>query len=289
MIAALLTLVPIIGFVGVVLELVALIFLIISWRALGRSNFAQARNYRSTGRWLLWGVIIVIILAVVGSVVLVASLVASLISHGGLPSVQNGTSSTTTLFQQSGFFTKFLEGYLALFAGVYVIWLVAWIKMSFSVKKLSAEIALPRLNTTGNLYTVEAILGYAGVLATLALITGRASSFPTTSSSLTPFTSIFTASFSGLFLGGIWPLVTVVSLTAWVIMIIASFLGYNTLRAFLNRTALAPPPSAPPSSPMPPAGPTQSQIPLASRMCPKCGHDITNPSSLFCPNCGTKL
>jgi hypothetical protein len=287
LIANILIFVPIVGLIGGVLDLVALIFLIISWRTLGRSALSQAHHYKSTGRWLLWAIMIVIIGFVVGIIVLSIFFVMQLISSGALSSLQNGTSSATNFFQQSGNFRTFLGEILVLFGGMYAIWVAAWTKMGFSIKKLSSEITtVPRLNTTGNLYIFQALLGYANSLFTYILFLLGVLTLPTNSSS--SFTYFFFGSLSGLSFGGLWPILTLVSLATTVIMIIASFLGYSSLKSYPGRAQVAPPPSMPPTVTAP--QPEQQQAtPEVSKTCPNCGHVINIPSSSYCPNCGAKL
>ena len=81
LVGSILTFVPVVGAIGGIISLVALILLIIGWRALGRSSLKEGENYRSTGSWLVYGIIIVIVIFIVATAVLIASLISYFIAH----------------------------------------------------------------------------------------------------------------------------------------------------------------------------------------------------------------
>ena len=51
LIGGVISLVPVVGSIGGLLTLIGFIFLILAWRALGRSRLPGALRYKSTGNW----------------------------------------------------------------------------------------------------------------------------------------------------------------------------------------------------------------------------------------------
>jgi hypothetical protein len=254
-----------------------LIFLILSWRTLGRSNLQQSSNYESTGKWLVWGIVIVIVVIIVGAIVIAVSFVSSIIASGIPPPVQNGTTPINP-FQQIPGFQNFLYQLWEVTAFGYAIWLSVWLKMCYSIKALAKDIIQPKLIATGNLYIVSYALGFVSVLWLFSL---SGSLFLTATRTVNPSNSLLYGSFYGFFLGGYWPVYTSVSLGEDVIILLGSYLGYKSLNNALTSLGFPKPP-APPAFPSP-------QQQMSRNYCPRCGHKLNDPNLSSCPDCGTTL
>lgn len=283
LIGGILALVPVIGAVGGILDLVALIFLILGWRALGRSTLAQAPDYKSTGSWLVRAIVIVVVAAVVGTVAITFALISSVISSGIAPSLQNGSSLTPSeLAKQFPALSTFLGGLVVFFSGLYLVWIAAWVKMCLSMRRLSAEVSRPRLHTTGDLLIVQGIVGVGSIGAVLFLF-GGASGILTQASSGSSTLDALLGPFGELFAGGYWSALGLVTLASSTISVVASYLGYTSLNSFLAEYRG----STPEVPPVPPAlSPSARQG--TTNYCPRCGQSL-EPGGRYCPACGTKL
>jgi len=268
-----LVLLPVVGTLAVLLDFVALILLISSWRALGRSTLSQAPDYRSTGSWLLRAIVIVLGVSFVGTIVLALSLVASAISSGA-QAFPNGTE-----------LSRFLFDFGVLFSGVYVIWLAAWIKMCFSMKKLAKEISVPRFDTAGNLLVLQAILGFGSSAATFFLIVPKLA-LATGGQSTNPFASLSVGELGYFLLGGYFSILALVVLAGTITLIVASYLGYGSLNSFLKGYAG---PTPRPSTPTwQSTVPSQRAPPVPMNYCPRCGRKLERPAA-YCAGCGANL
>src|SRR5881296_4224106 len=82
MVGGALTFAPFVGLIAGVLFIVALIFLIVGWRNLGRSTLAEAPRYKSTGSWLIYSIAIAVVVAVIGSVIVFFLFLSSVLASG---------------------------------------------------------------------------------------------------------------------------------------------------------------------------------------------------------------
>ncbi|MBI3859489.1 MAG: zinc-ribbon domain-containing protein [Thaumarchaeota archaeon] len=158
-----LSVIPIIGAVGGLIELAGFIFLILGWRALGRSSFLSAAHYKSTGRWLVYSIIAGIIIAFVGVIVLIISVFASVAS-----SIAPGSPISATDFIQGSGASVLLGGLFALIAVAQIPLMLAWNKVRSSMRLLSKELSQPRVSLSGWLFLLVAVIGLAS-LSTLSV------------------------------------------------------------------------------------------------------------------------
>jgi len=199
LIAALLSFVPIIGGISSLLILVALILFIIGWRALGRSSFGGRSNYRSTGNWLIYAIILIIVAGIIGVVAIMAQSITYFVSNPITP--PTNSTSIAPLLQNSGYRNLLVELF-GLIAALVLLWDGTWIKMCFSIRKLGRELSETRLRTAGSLYISYAIFGIAtGIGTVLILLFGKISVSSLSPASLTPI-SAMSGLFSYFVLGG---------------------------------------------------------------------------------------
>jgi len=272
LIAAVLGLVPVISSIAGILILVALILLIIGWRALGRSSLSGKSVYRSTGNWMIYAIILIVVLAIIGSVIIIALAISSFISNPFTPPAANSTSIGPILSQNPELDHIFL-GFFGLIAVLIAIWDGTWIKMCLSMRKLGRELSEPRLKTAGTLYIIYVIFGIAtGLSAVLILYYGHFTAPSLSPTGISPFTA-----FSGIFgyfaLGGYFALLAAAAILGNVILAVGSYLGYSTTSSAIWK--LNPPPPYPYST-------------AGTQFCPNCGHSV-GQVDIFCPNCSTKL
>ena len=155
LIASVLALIPVVGGIGGILDLVALIFLILGWRALGRSSLAEAPNYKSTGRWFIYAIIIAIVIFVVGIIISVVVLFSTIATQH----LFNTTSTGQILNFPSNAFGPFFFAVLVTSAGAFIVWISAWYKMRSSTSKLAAEVSQSRISVAGLLYLIQYVVG----------------------------------------------------------------------------------------------------------------------------------
>jgi len=266
LVGSILTFVPVVGAIGEIISFVALILLIIGWRALGRSSLKERNNYRSTGSWLVYGIIIVIVIFIVGTVVVVASLVSYFIAHP----IQTTTSPVIPSLSQLPGLYQFVIGLSLEIGIIFVAWYSVWIKMLNSMKKLGYELSQPGLRTAANLILLQLLASIAtGLAFVLVLFYGNYSSF------FSNLASKPNLGFLGVFgyfgLGGFLPLLALILIGEEVVVIVAYYIAYDALGSAIGKLA----PIAPP------------QI-NTGQFCPHCGHAV-DPSNNFCPSCGWKL
>ena len=81
MVGGALTFVPFVGLIAGLFYILAFVFLIVGWSALGRSTLAEAPRYKSTGSWLIYSIIIAVVVAVIGSVIVFFLFLSSVLAH----------------------------------------------------------------------------------------------------------------------------------------------------------------------------------------------------------------
>jgi len=271
LIGSILTFVPVVGAIGGIISLVALILLIIGWRALGRSSMKEHQNYRSTGSWLVYAIIIAIIIVIVGTVVIVGFLVSYFIAH---PIQQATSPPAIPSLSQFPWISQFILGLFLEIGLVLLVWYSVWIKMLNSMKKLGSELSQPRLRTAANLNLLQILTSIAtGLVFVLVLFFGNYSSL--FSSLFSHFSSNPNLGFLGVFgyfgLGGFLPLLALILIGEEVVVIVSYYLAYDALGSAIGKLA----PIAPPQM-------------NAGQFCPHCGHAVDS-SNIFCPSCGWKL
>ncbi len=82
MVGGALTFVPFVALIGSLFYIVALVFLIVGWRDLGRSTLAEAPRYKSTGSWLIYSIVIAVVVAVFGIVAVFFLFLSSALASG---------------------------------------------------------------------------------------------------------------------------------------------------------------------------------------------------------------
>ena len=286
-IAAILNLVPVVGIIGGIVNLVGLILLIIGWRTLGRSSLRGSQTYKSSGTWLVYAIIIAIIVGIIGIISITFSAIGFIVSNPSL--FQTNSSSTPAKVLQSPSIHQFtfgiFEEILVLVAILLGIWDSVWIKMLFSLKKLGSELSQHRIILAGNLYIIQVVItisgGFVAFLFLLLILQGN----QPISTTLTPNLGqeFFLTPYSYFLLGGFWALLELISIAGSVILIVGSYFGYDGLgRVIRKMHAPAPPP--PPMQNV-----SQQSVPGQHNFCPQCGHHIPDQSNNFCPSRGAKL
>ncbi len=233
--------------------------------------------------------IIAIVVVVIGMIVVSFVFVASLFSSGIPPAFQNGTTTVTNPFQQIPSLRTFLYEVSGVVVIAVAIWLAAWIKMCYSIKSLSKELSQTRLNTTGNLYLIQALFSPVGASLIFALLLSGNFSF-STSTGLNPYLSFSYGPFSGFLLGGYFIPFAIVGLITSIIMVIASYLGYSSLTKSLSGQTFWPQPQSFPTTtpPLTPPETTPSRQ-TARRYCTYCGQKLDDPNVTACPKCFRNL
>ncbi len=280
-----LALVPVIGAVAGILYIVALIFLILGWRALGRSSLSQRVNYGSTGRWFIYAIIIAIVIGIIGGVISAIVLFSAIASQ----QLFNSTSAIgNPPHLPPSVVEPFLAGIMGTVIVVYIVWISAWVRMRGSTSHLAVEVSQPRIATAGLLYLVQVLVAFisaAGLFYSLS--TGI---FSFTNLSQIGGTGALFGSYYGM-LAGDFAIFSVLGLLSSAIGIAASYLGYEGVKNALSSNVVATRFRTPPPPPPPPPGvgsPSATQRGTPA-YCPRCGHGIDIPDSSFCPSCGVSL
>jgi len=260
------TLIPVIGAIGGIISFIALILLIIGWRALGRSSLKESENYRSTGRWLVYAIIIAIVIGIVGTVVIVGLVVSYVIAHP-LPATSPPAVPSLAQFPE---ITQFLFAFILEIGLIILVWYSVWIKMLNSMKKLGSELSQPRLRTAANLIILQILTSIViGVAFVLIFLSGNYSSLFSNIISHPNLSSLGVFGYFGL--GGYFPLLALILVGEGAVVIVSYCLAYSALGSAIRNLA----PIAPPQM-------------NAGQFCPHCGHAV-DPSNIFCPSCGSKL
>ncbi len=229
LIGAIAGLIPVVGEIGGIAEFVGLIFLILGWRSLVRSNFQDAQDYKSTGKWLILGIIFAIVIIFVGSIALVIVVISVTPSTGSPP-----------LFGLD--ITELVVGFVVVIALGFSVSIGAWIKMCFSMQRLSKEIGDTRMKTAGMLYIIQFVVGVVGgVGLVLAFFLVRASITSFNPQFLNPFLGIY----SYLALGGLGYLAVGILIGTAVVGIIGSYFAFASLNAYIpefRSYSVSPPP-----------------------------------------------
>jgi hypothetical protein len=231
MIGGAISLVPVVGSIGGILIFVALILLILAWRALGRSLSPSAQNFRSTGNWFLYSIIAAIIAGFVGAIILILYLVTALI-----PTFAAANPPNPNVVFQSDAFRTFLAGFFVIIAVVEIPIILSWNKMRASMRLLGTELSVPRIATAGVAFLVVALVGLVTVLGFGAALFTGAFSFPTTGSQ-PDFTSAYDS--------GAYYLVGAVSSLG---ILGAAYLGYTGVKTALEAPPRPASPTAPPQA-----------------------------------------
>jgi hypothetical protein len=168
LIGGLIAIVPVVGGIGGLVEFAGFVFMILGWRALGRSSFASAQNYKSTGRWLVYFIIIAIVIGAVGFVAVFAYVFSTV-----LTSAAAGNPSNPNSFLQGPAFQTLTTGVSAIIAAIGVVAVLVWNKVRSSLAHLGAEVSQPSLATAGWIFLLAAVIGFgASALEAAATFTG---------------------------------------------------------------------------------------------------------------------
>jgi hypothetical protein len=218
-------LIPVVGGFGGLLVLVALLFFVIGWRALGRSTLAEASRYRSTGDWFIYSIVIVIVVAVIGSLVIAIYLIGSFITY-------LGQSPNPQTLYQSAFFRSFLGYIFAMVAVAALVWVLPWYKASASMAKLAVEVSQPRLRTAGRLLLLNAVIGVVIELVLAAFFySGFVSiNIPTTGSGIGQSYGAYFTPFTGTGYVEYY----LISLISSVILVLAAYEGYSGVKGAIR-------------------------------------------------------
>ena len=264
-------LIPLVNAISVIFSFVGLVFLIIGWRALGRSSFSESANYRSTAKWLILVIIIAIVVTIVGSII------SAIVSFEYLAAHPISRQPPNVTVMPSGFFSLFglVSGISSLV--VDVLWVSALYEMKISMSKLSAEVAQPKIKTSGALYFYQFIVAsIAGVFTIYSSFSGI---IPLQNLSLTG--SFFESFYSYLFTGSpILALFGALGVVSSVLGILASYYGSFSLRRALKSGVISK--FTPPMPPPPPSS-------VQTTTCPNCGKSFSVVNAVFCPICSAKL
>ena len=167
LIGGLVAIVPVVGTIGGLVEFAGFIFMILGWRALGRSSFASAQNYKSTGRWLVYFIIIAIVIGAVGIVAVFAYVFSTIFASGAAGNLNPSS------FTQGPASQTLTAGVSAIIAVIGVVAVLLWNKVRSSLAHLGAEVSQPSLATAGWIFLLSAVIGVgASALEAAAALTG---------------------------------------------------------------------------------------------------------------------
>ncbi len=264
------------------MSFVGLILLIMGWRALGKSSLHNFRRYKSTGSWLVYAVIILIVLGIIGIGVIASSTLGYLFSNPSLLRANSTASSVALSAAYRKFVTQFTNQLSVLLIILDGIWISVWINMLLSLKKLGTELSERRIILGANLSIVQVVFGIFGGALTLYFTFQTLFANLSSPSTLPNFGRVsYFAPYSYLLLGGYWSWVLAVSVVGNLLIIVGSYLVYNGLAKGLQKVPAPTPPSLPPAREISSA--TQFSF------CPQCGNDLEDTTAFFCPNCGLRL
>jgi zinc-ribbon domain len=168
LIGGIIAIVPVVGGIGGLVEFAGFIFMILGWRALGRSSFASAQNYKSTGKWLVYFIIIAIVVGAVGSIAIFAYVFSTAFSTAAAGNPPNPNS-----FLQGPGYQSLTTGFSAVIAAIGVVGVLLWNKVRSSLAHLGAEISQPSLTTAGWIFLLSAVIVLgASALEAFATFTG---------------------------------------------------------------------------------------------------------------------
>lgn len=210
LIGSVISFVPLAQIIGGLLDFVALIMFILGWRALGRSSLPSAKNYGSTGRWIVYAIVITIVVGVAGAILLFIALVGVFISAAAA-----GNPPSFTALMQNSVFSTFYAGFFGVLAAADVVALGVWYMVTVSLRRLGAEISQPSLGTAGRLFLLSAAIGFVFIVSlSVALFSG-----------VVTYASFSSLSYFGGPLGlSFFYLVTI---PEEVVLAVASYIGYK--------------------------------------------------------------
>ena len=225
MVGGALTFVPFIGLIASLFYIVALVFLIIGWRDLGRSTLAEAPRYKSTGSWLIYSIVIAVVVAVIGSVTVFFLFLSSALASGITP-------PNPQVLVQGQAFRNLLGEVFAVAGAASVAFLFAWYRIITSLMRLADEVSQPRLRTAGWLFLALAVFGVVSFAVFSAMLYTGVISFPT------PTTNGGLGAFNGIYYylsfaryGGV--VIFVLSFVNQGLLILGSYMGYKGLKGAL--------------------------------------------------------
>ena len=226
MVGGALTFVPFVGLIGGLFYIVALVFLIVGWRDLGRSTLAEAPRYKSTGSWLIYSIVIAVVVAVIGGVLVSIQFVSAVPALGSTP------PSLQAIYQSQAF--RNLESeFIAVAAAAYIAPLLAWYRVITSLRRLADQVSQPRLRTAGWLFLTLAVFGLGSFAVFSAMLYTGVISFPTptTAGGLGVFYGpYYYLSFFGY--GGV--VILAITFVADGLLVLASYMCYRGVKGALQ-------------------------------------------------------
>jgi len=226
MVGGALTFVPFVALIGSLFYIVALVFLIVGWRDLGRSTLAEAPRYKSTGSWLIYSIVVAVVVAVIGGVLVSIQFVSAVPALGSTP-------PSLQAIYQSQTFRNLESEFIAVAAAAYIAPLLAWYKVITSLRRLADEVSQPRLRTAGWLLLTLALVGLGSFAGFSAMLYTGVISFPTPTS--TGGLGVFYGPYYYLsFFGYGGVVILAITFVADGLLVLASYMGYRGVKGALQ-------------------------------------------------------
>jgi hypothetical protein len=220
-IGAPISLVPVVGSAGGLLTFVGVILLIMGWRALGRSSLPSAAGYRSTGRWIIYSIIIAIVVGGVAVFMAIVIFVSSLVGSG----FPTGALSPSGILQTQAFQDYLANVFLGISAAEIPVFYALY-RISSSLRTLGTEVGQPRLGTAGRLLLVYFAVAFVTLVGTsLAFTTGAISISPTVMQGVGAMGNQY-AEFAGAYA----PFFFLGTAASALLLLLASYLAYGGIK-----------------------------------------------------------
>ncbi|MGC8565476.1 MAG: zinc-ribbon domain-containing protein [Thermoplasmata archaeon] len=229
-IGSILSIIPIINFIGAIIVFIGFILLIIGFGKISKTSLRNAGYYRSTRNWLLVSIIF-------GLLVIAVDIVAVILLYSTV------AITTTPLPSSYGSNLLILLGAVGIMGIIYIIiYLVAYIKVIKSLKFLSEDLQVRKLHSAGNYLLYSLVVNIISiVLLPILLFLSISAIAPTLSSGLT------TQSLTVLL--GALAVPIVIIIIAYILQLIGYHSAYTGIDEFKSRYNIFVPPPVPPAQP----------------------------------------
>ena len=231
-IGAILSIIPIINFIGAIIAFIGFILLIIGFGKISKTSLRNAGYYKSTRNWLL-AILIFDIIDIIMTTIFIASIYT--ITGVGVTSSSGPASYPSNLSLLSGIFI-FIE-IISL-----IIYIVAYIKLINSLKFLSEDLQVRKLYSAGNYLLYSLILVFVSVILLIIILYISISAIASSLSS-----GLTTQSLMVLLGSLAIPIVLII--IAFIFQLIGYHSAYTGIDEFKSRYNIFVPPPAPPAQP----------------------------------------
>lgn len=202
-------LVPYLTTIGFLLDSAAFLLVLTIWMPIGRSGFKYSQEYKSTYKWIRYGLFLIFI----------------------------GFSAAVPILSQPTFPTVYFDFSLLV---VYFSAFIIWLKICKSIRILGGELDIPKLVSSSKLYSLVGLINGLAVVFELFRVNTSSSS-----ANFLSLISFFYDQYSRLFIAWNETIYLGLGLLNAVILTYASYHGYTSMKIALPHIVIPEPPERP--------------------------------------------